>query len=278
LPDNTSAASGGAPAFEAHAADYDARTALSPGVGESVANAIVRLGQVSEDSHVLEIGAGTGEIGGHLAHLAPGYLGIDNSPAMLEIFRAKVAPAAPSLLIADADLTWPVPDASTQVVFASRVIHLLDPEHVAQETQRVCRPDGYFMVGRVNRDPDSVKERLRRRRQHLLRDAGIQPRQGEPGAREIIDRLEEAGWTDLGRQVVAAWTGEVSPGQILAGWEPLSRMGSVEVARGARMRILEDLRAWAAHEFGDLDRRWPYREQYMLDIAARSGAAARQDA
>lgn len=259
----------GVPAFNAQAAGYDARTGFPPGVGQTVAEAIVRLAGMGADDLVLEIGSGTGEIGVHLAAQVPRYLGLDNSPAMLDVFRAKASPRTPHLLVADGDASWPVSDASARVIFASRVIHLLHPDHVAREATRVCEPGGYIMLGRVNREPDSLKERLRRRRQHLLREEGIQPRQGEAGSRQVIERLVHAGWTALGRQSVAAWTGGISAGEVLAEWKPLSRMGSFEVDSMTRARILSDLREWAAQEFGDLERAWPYREHYVLDIAQR---------
>ena len=50
------------------------------------------------DDLVVELGAGTGEIGAHLARLPLRYVGLDSSPAMLDVFRAK---AAPCLTIAD---------------------------------------------------------------------------------------------------------------------------------------------------------------------------------
>jgi SAM-dependent methyltransferase len=259
----------GAPAFDAQAAGYDARTGFPPGVSETIASAIIRLAGVDTADLVLELGAGTGEIGVHLAAFAPRYLGLDTSPAMLEVFRSRSAPATPRLLVADGDAEWPVLDASAQVIFASRVIHLLRPDHVAREAARVCRPGGYVMLGRVSRDPDSLKERLRRRRQHLLREVGIQPRSGEAGSRQVIARLAQTGWADQGRQRVAAWSGAISAGEIIAEWEALSRMGSVEVDRGTRTHILRAIREWAAREFGDLDRPWHFHEQYVLDIVQR---------
>ena len=258
-----------APAFDAQAAGYDARTGFPPGVGEAVAGAIVRLAGVGAEHLVLELGAGTGEIGAHLAALAPRYLGLDISPAMLEVFRARALPHAPALLVADVDAPWPVPEASVRVIFASRMIHLVHPGHVAHEATRVCPPGGSIMLGRVSRAPDSLKERLRRRRQHLLRDHGIQPRAGEAGSRQVIARLVQSGWVDQGRQRVAAWSGDISTGEIIAAWEALSRMGSVDVDRALRERILSEIRAWAAHEFGDFDHPWPFHEEYILDIAQR---------
>ena len=252
--------------FDAQAAGYDARTGLPPGVGDAVAQAIVRLGGVGSDDLVLEVGAGTGEIGAALVRLPLRYLGLDEAPAMLEVFRTKAAPAAPHLIVSDANAPWPVPDACARVIFASRAIHLLRPEHVAREACRVCWPGGSVMLGRVERDPESPQERLRRRRQHLLREAGLHPRQGEAGTRRVIDLCVGAGFRNLGRQIVAEWDDATSPADVLAGWETLARMGSIEVDAATHARILAGVRAWALAEYGKLDDRQVNRQRYVLDI------------
>ena len=215
---------------------------------------------------MVELGAGTGEIGVHLARLPVRYIGLDSSPAMLDVFRAKGGMDSSSLLVADCNQPWPLPDASAAAVFASRVIHLLDPEHITRETVRVCRSAGYLILGRVLREPDSLKERLRRRRQELLVEAGITPRQGEEGTRRIVERCLAAGGESLGRREAAAWTGETTPATILAGWAMLSRIGSVPVDRVTRDEIVAELREWARAEIGDLDRPEMFRERYAIDV------------
>ncbi len=215
---------------------------------------------------MVELGAGTGEIGVHLVRLPVRYVGLDNSQAMLDVFRAKAGGALPSLIVADCNQPWPLPDASAAVIFASRVIHLLDPAHVVGEAFRVCRPGGSLMLGRVLREPDSIKDRLRRRRQALLIEAGISPRQGEAGARHVIERCVMAGGESLGRRIVAEWTGETALAAIIAGWASLSRMGAVRVEPAMRAEILDEIRDWARVEIGDLDRPRPFRERYAIDI------------
>lgn len=231
-----------------------------------MAQAIVDHASVRRDDLVVELGAGTGEIGVHLARLPVRYVGLDSSPAMLDVFRAKAAKALPSLVVGDCNQPWPLPDGSAAVVFASRVIHLLDPAHVVGEAIRVCRPGGSLMLGRVLREPDSIKERLRRRRQELLVEAGISPRQGDAGARHVIEQCEKAGGAFLGRHVAAEWTGETAPAAIIAGWESLSRMGAVRVEPAVRAKILDTIRDWARVDIGDLDRPRPFRERYAIDI------------
>jgi SAM-dependent methyltransferase len=245
--------------FDAQAPRYDARVGLPESVGAAVANA-------GEDDLVLELGAGTGEIGVHLARLPIRYLGLDAAAAMLDLFRAKAAPASPSLVVADCDCPWPLPAGSAGVVFASRVIHLLDPDHVARETMRVCRPAGLLILGRVVRDRDGIAERLRRNRLELLAAAGIPARQGEAGTRRVIEGVVAFGGESLGRQIVAEWTSETTPAAVIADWESLPRMGSAAVDAVTRGRILAALRDWARSEFGDLERPRASPARYAIDI------------
>ena len=68
------------------ASRYDARVGLPESVSAAVARAIVEQANAGADDLVLELGAGTGEIGVHLARLPVRYVGLDSSPAMLDLF------------------------------------------------------------------------------------------------------------------------------------------------------------------------------------------------
>jgi ubiquinone/menaquinone biosynthesis C-methylase UbiE len=252
--------------FDQQASHYDARVGLPEAVSAGGARAIVEQANAGADDLVLELGAGTGEIGVHLTRLPVHYVGLDSSQAMLDVFRAKAVLDSSSLIVADGNQPWPLPDGSAAAVFGSRVIHLLDPEHVVRETFRVCRSGGVLLLGRVLREPDSLKERLRRRRQELLVEAGVSPRQGEAGTRRVIAGVVALGGESLGRQEVAAWSGETTSAQVIAGWETLSRMGSVFVDPVTRADILAALRHWGRSEFGDLDRPEAFRERYAIDV------------
>jgi ubiquinone/menaquinone biosynthesis C-methylase UbiE len=252
--------------FDDQSLGYDVRAGLPSTVGALVARAIVEQARAEPGDLVVELGAGTGEIGAHLARRPVCYLGLDSSPAMLDVFRAKAVLASSSLVAADCNQPWPLPDGSAAVIFASRVIHLLDPEHVVREATRICRPGGALMLGRVLREHASIKERLRHRRQELLVEAGITPRQGEEGTRRVVALCVAAGGEFVSRRVVTEWNGETTAAAIIAGWDSLSRMGSMAVDPVTRARILDEIRAWAQIEIGDLDRSWPFRERYAIDI------------
>lgn len=252
--------------FNEQATRYDERAGLPPSVGQAVARSIVAIADVAPGEVVVELGAGTGEIGAHLARLPIRYVGLDSASEMLDVFRDKAVDGAPLLVVADCNQPWPLPDGSVAVAFASRVIHLLEPDHVVRETTRVCRAAGFLLLGRVLREPDSLKERLRRRRQQQLLAASIVPRQGEAGARRVIECCVRAGGEALGRRVVAEWAGETTPAAILAAWEPLTRMGSFPVDVVTRAGILSEIRTWARDELGDLDCPESFRERYAIDI------------
>jgi SAM-dependent methyltransferase len=252
--------------FDQQAPRYDARAGLPASAGAAVAQAIVSRGGAVADELVLELGAGTGEIGVHLGRLAIQYVGLDASAAMLDVFRAKATDVSPSLVVADCDRPWPLPDGSATVVFASRVIHLLQPDHVVGETMRVCRPAGSLILGRVVRDRNGILERLRCQRLQLLKAAGISARQGDAGTHRVIDSCLALGGVSLGHQIVAEWTSVTTPGEIIAGWDTLSRMGSVSVDPETRAEILAELRHWSRAEFGDLDRLEASSTRYSIDI------------
>jgi SAM-dependent methyltransferase len=174
-------------------------------VGPLIARSILAHARAAHGDLVIELGAGTGEIGQHLARLPVRYVGLDASAEMLRLFREKAVDGTPSLVVADCNQPWPLPERSATVVFASRVIHLLDPEHVARETVRIARSGGYLMLGRVLREPHSIKQRLRRRRLELLAEAGTIARQGEEGTRRVIELCRAAGAESRGRNRFLEW-------------------------------------------------------------------------
>jgi SAM-dependent methyltransferase len=256
--------------FDEQALFYDARTGLPPDVGAAVARAVLAAAEPGSDGLVVEIGAGTGEIGADLARLAGRYLGLDRSEPLLAQFQAKAAGQRPWLARADCAGAWPLRDGVAAAVFASRVVHLLDPDHVVRETRRVCRPGAVLVAGRVVRDRDSPKAALRRRRRELLLAAGYVGRDGEAGVGHVVAAGLAAGGKNLGRRVVAEWTGTTTAAAVLVGWEPLTRMGGVTVEPVVRADIFAELRRWAKATFGDLDRPLPFRDGYAIDVVRLS--------
>jgi SAM-dependent methyltransferase len=254
--------------FDAQADDFHKRAGLEAAIGHSIAQAVLSLASLTPDDAVLEIGAGTGEIGRHLAAMPSRYLGLDVSSGMLRIFQRKLGIVSNRVLLAqaDCDRPWPVRDRSITAVVASRVAHLLSANHVADEVTRVCRVGGYCLVGRVERDGHSIKSRLRRQRQVMLSECGITARAGSQGSQRVIDALAARGATALGTETVSSWTGTTTADDVISSWEAIPTRVDVELSAPARVVVLRGLRDWARRELGDLHQPEEFVERYAIAV------------
>jgi ubiquinone/menaquinone biosynthesis C-methylase UbiE len=252
--------------FDAQALSFDDRAGIPAEAARAVAGVVLDLIAPGPDDLLVELGVGTGEIGRYLVR-SVNYLGVDGSSGMLDAFRAKLvaAPAAGARLVqADANRAWPVEDQSAQAVFASRVAHLLDPDHLASELARVCTPGAYFVVGHVSRDERSVKRLMGDKRRSLLRERGLPPRSRDDATRQLLDRLVASGASYIATRQVAAWSACGSPRQVLDEWGRLPSMGGRELDAGMRAGILGELAQWAGRELGDLDTVRLWQERYVI--------------
>ena len=269
-PRNRPVADIGGRRFDSQAEVFDDRTGLPPDKAEEIADAVVGFASEQAISAVLELGAGTGELGRCLGRLGHRYVGLDLSRPMLEVFASKrndgrAGDDGAGLLVhADADADWPVRDGAVSVIFASRAAHLLAPGHAVDEVLRVCARPGGFVVGRVERT--GIKRSLRRQREAMLIARGVAAgRSGLRRTEALLESFADRGAVALPRRTVASWTSAVSAEEVISAWEPMSTMAGQPVAPDTKAEVLNELRRWALEEFGDLDRPHPYDEHYTLE-------------
>jgi ubiquinone/menaquinone biosynthesis C-methylase UbiE len=264
--------------FDKQASDFDGRAGLPAGVCFRTADAIVAIANLRDGSRVLDIGAGTGEVGAELVTRGLSYVAIDSSPEMLAVFRGKITESGwnPELLVGDAREKWPVGDASVRLVFGSRSLHWLSPEHVVRESLRVASPEGCaVLIGRVQRPDHGPRARLRRRMRELVRAAGYSGRSGGANARVIVERLVSAGATPLTVRSVATWTVNVTPRSIIEAWRRKHGLGGVDPTPAEKNDILARTEAWAIEQFGDVDAPIESEECYTLEGAMLAGPRTR---
>lgn len=227
---------------------------------------------------MLELGAGTGQLGAEFPALGVHYIGLDNSDAMLEVFE-RHEPRSPHvrLIHADADGEWPVQDASVRAVFVSRAVHLFrSAEHLVDETLRVVRgPGATFCVGRVERDADGPRSALRREMRARLLARDHAPRDGERGKHRALEAFRARGAAPLDPVIAARWPVTIAPRRVLDDWREKSGLGGCEPTAAEKAAILAELAGWAAARFGSLDAPVASEERYILEAVALPARPAR---
>lgn len=187
---------------------------------------------------------------------------------MLEVFERRRPASEPALRLieADVDAAWPLPRASVRVVFSSRAVHLFDLDHVVTETLRVASgPAAAFLLGRVQRDPHSVRSVLRREMRGMLAARGFAPRDGDQRSRRVLDAFRARRATPLGPVVAAAWPVRSTAAHVLEVWRRKPGIGGCEPPEALKAAVLDDLEAWAAARFGSLDAPDDAEERYVLE-------------
>jgi SAM-dependent methyltransferase len=217
---------------------------------------------------LLELGAGTGQLGACFPELGLRYAGLDASAPMLEVFERRLPPGEPrpQLIRTDVDAAWPVASGSVRAVFSSRAVHLFRPEHLVEETLRVASASGAtFALGRVQRDERGVRSVLRREMRDRLRARGLTPRDGESGQRRVLDAFRARGAAPLEPVATARWPVRTSAGGVLTAWRGKPGLGGCEPPEAVKAAVLAELETWAADRFGSLDAPDETEERYILE-------------
>lgn len=252
--------------FDPQALTFDSRTGLSEPVAAQVAESIARLVAAMSKPQLVEIGAGTGEIGVHLAQLCSQYVGLDQSDAMLDQFRQRVRlPGAAQLVCQDANVRWPVESGSTHAIFGSRVFHLLEIDQVVTEVVRIAHPkQAIFLIGRIKRAKDSVKSQMRSKMRELMVERQLLPRKSRSRLNQLLARLSQYG--DMLEPTVAAeWKAAATPAESIDSWANKDSMGGIVPPAEDKGIILEQLRRWAEKQYGDSNAEVVSPEQYILE-------------
>jgi ubiquinone/menaquinone biosynthesis C-methylase UbiE len=253
--------------FDEQARSFDQRAGLPASACDSITKDLVQFAQLGPGDVLLEVGAGTGQIGHSLCGLALRYIGFDSSAAMLEIFarRCRESGRRAALIHADGNHRWPADDGNVKAVFSSRAIHLLPVHHVVAEVFRVASPDGASLIlGRVQRQEQSLRARLRQEMRDLLRRLGFAASEGQKKEREILDACLRRGAAPLERRVAARWPVEQSAAQVLASWREKSSLAGLDVPADVKENVFSQLAVWAKDAFGSLEAIHPAEEKYLL--------------
>lgn len=249
------------------AESYDQRVGFPETDSQGIVRAVLALAQPQPWDLILEVGAGTGMLGTWLARPPLRYVGLDLSRGMLAVFQRRLASRGDMALLlqADGNAPWPLASASVRVIFGSRALHWLDPDHVVRESVRVAHPEGAVcIVGRVERPANSVPAMLQRALQRVLRQHGFHAREGMRHQGELLSAYAQRAATALDPVVAARWTVTRTPWQSIEAWQSKPGLGGVDPPPEVKHAILQALCGWAEATFGDLHREVACEEVYVL--------------
>lgn len=252
--------------FDAQASAYDKRTGFSDAAVGPIVVAICDLLPGVGEAVLMELGAGTGTLGAVLASKAGTYLGMDLSSAMLsQVATPAGLPPGMNRLVGDASTAWPVQSGVVQCFFTSRALHLFDLDNVCSELYRTADPAGAtFLVGRVERDPDSLQTLLRREMRRHLREAGYQAHDGHRAWERLAAELREWHGQMLPPCTAVQWQRCRSPAQMLSAWEGKPGLAGLTLPARTKVSVLSRVRDWAINRYNDLDKPCEMQESYVL--------------
>jgi hypothetical protein len=252
--------------YDDQASTFEGRAGLPAKYCSDIAESIVQIAGLSDGDLIVEIGPGTGQIGASFGESVR-YLGLDLSRDMLEQFRRRLDGYSEHRILVrgDANHHWPVTAGTAKAIFSSRALHLLPVEHVAAESLRIARHDGAtLIVGRVERDRNSVRSQMARQMIEMLRHRGLEGRRGERHTRNLIELWGRRGGQVLPSMCVARWTVAATPRESIESWRCLQGLAGIPVPADTKEQILSEIGSWAKEIFGGLDEAADSEESYVL--------------
>ncbi len=230
--------------FDSQSEIYDQRTGLGVNTAQKVAQAIHKIAEeLSEKGLILEIGAGTGEIGAELFPLTPQYIGFDLSKGMLKMYQNRLDdPGRPPLVQADGNQPWPFKEASVSVFFSSRAIHQLDRQHVLNQLNRLANRDQALLIlGNVKRSGDAVKTVVRKQMHQILNLYGIQEKSGQSNRKALFSAIKQQGGVAIPAITVNRWQVSHAPIDSIKSWQKVDGLAGRDIDPAMKNKILETL-------------------------------------
>ncbi|HZC06633.1 MAG TPA: class I SAM-dependent methyltransferase [Ktedonobacterales bacterium] len=270
------ASASGSLSFDPVAHVYDDTRGYPPGVGEAIADALMRFGPIATGAETLEIGVGTGRIALPLLERGVNVTGIDISERMIERLRAKYAteraarPAAPlgRLTVEQGDITaLPFASAAFDAVVAVHVLHLVSQWRQAfDEALRALRPGAPLLLGQDVAHGSYVTHPLQDEWVEIMRSLGAQPhRLGAVSFKEILAEARGRGLR-VEERLVADWTAAHTPAEGFS--DIANRVWSLTWLAPDDLfaESVRRLEVWARDHFGD---QWetPVETEYSFKLA-----------
>ncbi len=252
---------------------YDRTRYHPPEVSGRIATAITAPVEARfKEPHFLELGVGTGRIGVPVLARGFRFTAVDTDPAMLQVFRYKIAGVARKVRLIEADArALPFERASFHGVISVHLWHLLDDwQRSLLEALRVLAPGGYLFEGWDESVGESEDCRIQKTWAEILRRQGFELVRGRHRERLLTVERALKGLGLVPRtELVAEWTEERTPRQSLEAIAERLYSYTLQVPDDHFFPSVKALLAWAAETYDDLDRPYPIRWRFFLRVTER---------
>ena len=252
--------------FDTQADQYDKRTGLSERNCQAIVQTVLELAAMQPEDCILELGAGTGQIGTWFIQSPLRYIGLDISNGMLEQFRQRLPDdSAGKIIHGDANQAWPVDDRSVHIIFSSRALHWLSLDHIIQESLRVACSDGTLLIiGRIRRERNSIATRMQQEMRRRLKQHGFEEQSGDRHQNQLIEHFRQLDANILDPVIAMRRMVKRAPQHSLDSWQNKPGLAGIEPPTEIKQSVLEELHHWAQTEFGDLTEVIESEETYVL--------------
>ncbi len=247
---------------------YDRTRYHPPEVSGRIATAIIApVEERFREPVFLELGVGTGRVGVPIIARGYRFVGVDVSPAMLDVMRYKIAGVARKVRLVEADAReLPFAKDSFHAVIGVHLWHLIpDWQRALLEALRVLAPGGYLFEGWDVSTGESEDWRIQERWREILAELGHDLQRGAHTRR--LEEVERA-LTQLGlapeTRAVAEWVEERTPRQSMEILEERLYSFTWNVPSEVFHDSIERLWAWVRETYPDLDEPYPIPWKFML--------------
>jgi ubiquinone/menaquinone biosynthesis C-methylase UbiE len=239
--------------FDTAAHIYDATRGFPAGIADQVAD--LALEMLGPSRNALEVGVGTGRIARPLLARGVRVTGVDISTKMMRrLWEALPHDSARPPLVQGAAEALPLAAEAFEAVVSVHVFHLMANWMAAiDEVRRVLRPGGCLLCGYEARPQDSPGARLMERWREIIAARGFGARRASHDFDDIKAALV-AGGAEVEERSAGNWAVPRTVSEHLVSVEHRTWSSTWHVPDGFFAGCLDELRGWAAAEFGDLER------------------------
>jgi SAM-dependent methyltransferase len=255
--------------FDRVADVYDETRGWPPDVAAEIGAALAKLlREIAPQPRLLEVGIGTGRIAVPLAGEGMRVAGVDISPKMLEILRAKGGDI--DVMIAESS-RLPFRQATFDAALFVHILHLVpDPAATMRATVPLVRPRGALIRGGDDRAASGLRERADGIIDQEVSALIGRSTSNEDNQRTGVDAFDDAVRASGARAeeiTLARWTGKHSPRRMIERLRRKDYSGSWRIPDEAIPEIVARVTPKLEAFYGDLDAQYDVERSFSITIA-----------